>query len=294
MDASVGFLLFSPDSTVTRLYNNACLWLEQQNIRFLAFSWARLRSEDVQQLYLKNRMGRAAVPEDRLVDELFSLGYSLGVLACLGSSCIREESIYSYITALKGPSSPRKTKPENLRWHLGATNKILNFVHSSDDSLSASKEAAICFPIETLETIQPKNTSSVSIPKPPADLDFLKSISGPQIFLQIKTQLAKSAVVLPPTFFSCLNAELEIIEKSRQVLVYYSELRAVYRTQLQILSARENALDSTITTLAKFIRWTLGQRGLYADGTALIHDLRKAGYTPTRWEELVLMCEGLA
>ncbi len=51
----------------------------------------------------------------------------------------------SRLKSFKGPSDPRFSKPGHLRARLGALNKMINFVHSPDDTNSLFREASILF-----------------------------------------------------------------------------------------------------------------------------------------------------
>ncbi|MBP1904867.1 hypothetical protein J2Z32_001491 [Paenibacillus turicensis] len=49
------------------------------------------------------------------------------------------------LSAIKGPANPTLRKPEHLRSMLGQTNKLLNFIHTSDEPIDIIRELGICF-----------------------------------------------------------------------------------------------------------------------------------------------------
>src|SRR5687767_9388689 len=140
--SNCGFLLLSPDCTATGRHAEALGWLGRRGVTVVKSAWGVLQSASVDVLYASNRASRPACPSDELVNRLFTMGPSLGMLVTGPPWC----DIHSYLARLKGASDPSQGSPaEHLRPFLGATNRVLNFVHSSDGPAAAEIDSQMFF-----------------------------------------------------------------------------------------------------------------------------------------------------
>ncbi|MFM7907786.1 MAG: nucleoside-diphosphate kinase [Microcystis sp.] len=288
MQQQFSFILFSPDCTVTRLYLDAIDWLRSRKIIFLAFSWKRLSIVDTQNLYRKNRSSRSHTYLDDLVDELFSLDYSLASLVSLENS-FSDDTIYSELIELKGPSNPQQAKSIHLRRWLGATNKILNFIHTSDDSQATINEASLFFDLNNIKYF-PKDNHNI-LPAPPSDLRKLRSVSGFAIRLALKERLINSSKVpIYSSFKLLLEQEKYFLNSCRDHLSLSQELSLLLQRQKEIVETTTNH-ELLRTPLLSLIQASLDKIQGMPLISGLIKILEVAECQLSPWEYLVIRCE---
>jgi len=176
--------------------------------------------------------------------------------------------------------------PLHLRRWLGATNKILNFVHTSDTS-AASTESRLFF--EERGDCPP---SSQAVPREPPSLGRLPSVSG---FL-VRCKLKRLATALPSTavsdrFRENVQTEWELLVSARDHLSLHSSLKELLRFQLSELdnSHGRGMVNTEVARLLCFESLAPGTSSISHD--ALLSLLREAGIHTSSWDNLILACE---
>lgn len=290
MQQKFAFILFSPDCTVTRLYGDAINWLRSRKIGFLAFSWKRLSPIDTHNLYLRNRSSRAHTDLDDLVDELFSLDYSLACLVNFEKDTFPEEILHSKLMEFKGPSNPHQAKSIHIRRYLGATNKILNFIHTSDDFNATLHEANIFFDLKSTKIFLKDRCENI-LPPPPCDLGKLRSVSGFSIRLELKKRLIYSLKIpLDSPFNLLLEKEKGLLDSYRDHLSINQELSVLLQKQheLAVITIKQKLLQ---TALLSLIEASLAKTEGLCSISGLIKILEVTGCQLSQWEHLTIRCE---
>jgi nucleoside diphosphate kinase len=123
-------------------------------------------------------------------------------------------ALYEVFKELKGPSSPLRGRPGQIRYDLGACNKAMNLIHAADDPFSSLREF-LCFRsiprlIEVLSSLQPSSDGqqqhrlcmvmegdlSRMLPLPQAECDFPTSLF--RLRAQVLAAVANLEGRLPP------------------------------------------------------------------------------------------------
>lgn len=282
-NSDMGFILFSPECTTTRLYLDALGWLSERRVVFCGFAWRKLSQADVAYLYASNRQNRNYGPLDELVDRLFSLDYSLAARVRIPGI----SNVHEYLTRLKGPSDPAMATPRHLRRWLGATNKILNFVHTSDTAAAASEESRLFF--EECREFPP---STRVVPPEPPSLQRIPPVSGFLLRCKLK-RLATSlpSAVVSDRFRDHVQAEWELLASVRDHLSLASSLKELLRVQLCELEIGPGRGLVSTEVLRLLCVESVAPGTSSISHTHLASLLRQVGIYPSSWEDLILACE---
>jgi nucleoside diphosphate kinase len=100
------------------------------------------RPEDLDSFYGRNIIEVWHTYLYRLVDQLFSLGPTVGILVAARQPTAGSAS-YRRLVQAKGSSDPARAAPGTIRGDLGSINKILSLVHSSDGKAESIEESAV-------------------------------------------------------------------------------------------------------------------------------------------------------
>lgn len=280
-----GFILFSPDATTTGVYCDAIKIIRSQGLLFNAFLWTRLQPWQVNYIYEKNRKTSASGEYiHSLVDKLFSLDYSL---ACLVQAPYNFEtqSVPAFLRDLKGPSDPRKLQPHHLRSMLGAGNKVLNFVHTSDTLEETQREAALFFPIMLDES----NTESVKCANPPVDLGIRPSVSVFFTIVSIKSAVINKSPRCLSRLRKTIEREFALAVKRRKDRTNVEELYAIWNYQKQVIDKADDVPEigrqvfNSLVSLPNCM-W---------DEQHLTTCLTQIGVQLSEWDSLILRCQKL-
>lgn len=278
-----GFVLFSPDCTVTGRHREAIDWLYQRGIVFCAFVWKKLSTAEVDFLYQENRRRRGRDSLDELVDRLFTLDQSLAALV----EAPGIQDIHSYLAELKGPSDPAKSTPHHLRRWLGATNKILNFIHTSSTANDAARESRLFF-----ETANRQSSSPMAeLPAAPGSLSHLPSISGLFVRCKLKrSAVSTSSLDVPSRLRELLELEWHLVNSIRDHLSILPDLRKLLLSQAQEIQ-RIRQEDPLTILLADLCSRSLGPRPDTSPSQALRLHLQRLGLGLSDWDDLILACD---
>jgi len=276
----VGFVLFSPDATTTGAFRIAHQIIDEAGWSFVRFRWLRLDPGGVALLYAKNRATRSPSVLDALVDELFALDWSLAALVTPKSGHAFTDSWQS-LAALKGPSDPKRLKPEHLRARLGAESKIANFIHTSASYEDTLREAVVAF----CDGVQVRDATSASLPIPPTDLVARQSIRVLDCQHDLKRRLlVRCSANLPH--------ELEgLLAEERQLLDHHVSTSPDLRC---VLSAQVSACTAAPYRAQPAARAFVGLCVRVSKPDEILQLLDITGTGPDRWERFILRCYSLA
>lgn len=140
-DPIFALVLFSPDATTTGLYRRGIDCIEASGLFVLDAVWVRLSQFQVNELYAENRL-KGHSEFDDLVDTLFTLDWCLALKVC-SRATIDGATLHRLLKILKGPSEPAKQAVGQIRKELGAENRLMNFVHTSDSTADSQREFAL-------------------------------------------------------------------------------------------------------------------------------------------------------
>jgi nucleoside diphosphate kinase len=286
------FVLLSPDCVLSGNTGNALRFMAERGVRVIAHRWHCLSAAEVARLYASNRKARPSTAMDDCVDALFSLSASL---CCLVTSAegLQGEALHRLLLDLKGVSDPFKCRPDQLRRVLGATNKILNLVHTSDSAADSLAEGAIFFPEigEQMDRGGAAGAESLWSHCPPQQV----SISGFRTINEVKQRSV--ALVGRHDGTQALESALEL---ERQLLESQPDQVAIF-CQLQQILARQVRDAATVSSphlralmprLISLSARTADTRHARLDGAATaIHMLEDLGVSISAWESLVLKVE---
>jgi nucleoside diphosphate kinase len=138
-----GLILFKPDGIAGGVIEEALGVLEELDFEPVAGAIVQLDRHSTRWLWLY-RFNVASVERVRLHDRVNCSGPSL--LAVLRDRrTVRGGSIPAAVrlTDCKGPSRPERRRPDQLRTRLGVDDRLLNFVHTSDEPADVLRELGI-------------------------------------------------------------------------------------------------------------------------------------------------------
>jgi hypothetical protein len=134
--------VLTPACLLGGLLECALTSLAKAGFRVIHSSLIQFRPEHIQGIW-HAQLASFGANRVRVMTDHLTHGLSLVVLLRnLGSLGV---SAQSRLKTFKGPSDPRCTKSHQLRAQLGALNKMINFVHSPDDTESLFRESSILF-----------------------------------------------------------------------------------------------------------------------------------------------------
>lgn len=281
----LAFVLFSPDATTTGLYDEGLRFLRERGFEVESSWWARPVASQIAELYEANRRGGQTAYQDLLVDWLFLYDYSL---ACIVRSCEGGEphrSAVARLRELKGPSDPRGCRPSHLRWVLGAENKVMNLVHTSDSSAAAARESALFTSCKV-----PADVLSTSpLGSPPPDLAERASISALVVLCELKSRIWETQVLAPRVrkkVTRWLAVEREAALRRRKSRSDILMIEKAWRAQRE-LSACVDVPETARLALgiASSVSWDIHQL------EPLLDSGRQAGGWLSGFEELILRCQ---
>ncbi|WP_228182856.1 nucleoside-diphosphate kinase [Streptomyces anulatus] len=272
-----GFLLFSPDAVGSGHQRFALLHLASLGIRAKGVAVVRPTPEQIAALYGKNRRGRPPEAEDLLVDRLFAAGPSLAYWLVFDG---RPEtpSMTDTLRVLKGPSDPAGCLPGHLRHILGAENRLMNGVHSSDspeeasaelDALGVTEFGAVPAATDGAARNRPSSALSVACLVRRRVLDAVHVTAVPEVdALQVRAQelaalRTKSAVTLR-ALDELWERQHALVERARP-----RDWRAVTDCLAEVAEVCSKRFDPD----------------------ALGAAVAPFGVRPTDWEDLVLRCQ---
>lgn len=283
-NSSVGFIIFSPDCTTTGRYLQAIDWFRQRGVVFRRFAWKRLKPAETAALYATNRQHRKEDPMDLLVDRLFALDHSLGALVTIPCA----QDVHDRLKQLKGPSDPTEASPTHLRRFLGATNKILNFVHTSDDTLAAESECEVFFKgLGQREILEVEGAS----PVPPESLAHTPTVSIFSTLCELKRRIVtRLPAAQTSRFQELLAAEGALLQGNRDHLAVFCELRALNRRQLEEIRAWNPSGIETVDFLKQLCLRSMRNQVAETE-PSITQWMKKIGFEVTPWEDLILACD---
>ena len=277
------FVLFSPDATVTGLYKEALRSLRAAGFVPKAAKWVQLAPGDTDRLYAGNRSSRARTWGDRLVDRLFALDLSLAVV--FGHVTLPAREACDALVSLKGPSAPGNVRPGQLRWDLGASNRIMNLLHTSDDPRTSRDEAALFLDREEI-----LHGSGIDEDGQIAGVamrtDEHGSLFGPLRLLSLKERVVRRCRELPRALVSLLAEERQHFEACRPT-VFLPSIDSVLARQRAALVAEGRAARR-----ADAVFLHLGNLPSSEEGAKrLVENVRALGVNVSEWDALTLECE---
>lgn len=173
------FTIFSPDAIQTRKYLKALTWLEGKGFEIKYCFFKQISLEELNQLYPHISSKKSY----NLVKNLFLSNSSLIVVFEFTQPHTYSHNDYcEYLVELKGKSDPFLNNSYCLRNFLNAENKILNFLHTSDNFHEMNREKSIFFNIENEYKVYDKINSiklfdTININEP-----FISTISLIELF----------------------------------------------------------------------------------------------------------------
>lgn len=275
-----GFLLFSPDAVGPGHQRFALLHLAALGIRVKGVAPVRPTAEQIAALYGKNRRDRPPEAEDLLVDRLFAAGPSLAywLVSDGHPEAPDTPSLTDTLRALKGPSDPAGCLPGHLRHILGAENRLMNGVHSSDspqeavaelDALGVTEFGADPAALDGAAEDRPSSALSVACRVRRRVLDAVPAIAVPEVdALQVRAEELAARRI-----------------KSGTVLTALGELWERQHAVIERAGPRDGR---TVTDCLAGVAEVCSKR---FDPDALAAAVAPFGVTPTGWEDLVLRCQ---
>jgi nucleoside diphosphate kinase len=256
---------------------------QSMGLKLVGARWHQFTSVDVDCLYRTNRSARARSAVDELVDELFLFGESLCGLVG-GSADMDPETVHQKLVQLKGPSDPFDCREGQLRRDLGATNKVLNLIHTSDSALDSRNEARRLF--GKTPHFDMKNWNDV-LPQASPKSKGLQP-SGLILANLIKTRLAVSMPIetdLDGSIASALNSEKRVLTETSDQVTAGNLIRPFLARQLSLLGVQQHLDEAkVICSLAR-----LGLQEPREDDRRRLRTFSKTGLSP--WESLVIRAE---
>ncbi len=290
----MAFILFSPDCVLSNKVSRALSFLGQHGVGIRAYRWRRLSADEVGFLYHKNRVNRKLSKLDLLVDRLFDFGESLGCLVypVSGSS---QGFLHSRLSGLKGDSDPFMCNEGQLRRVLGATNKLLNLIHTSDSPEDSLREASIFFS----DVYKTANSPPIELAGLHNDLEIRgdrRPVSGFQIMCTVKQRIEAQYVNGGPGIFKRLvERELELVCSETDQVSIFPRIRQLLNDQLyQIANTRLD--NNNAILLTRLIETALSKDGTYSSQSGnnnlpIEELLRQSGVSVSPWERLILEAE---
>lgn len=266
------FVIFSPDSIVTGVYREAIKLISAYDIDFFYCKWLKIKKEQVEMIYAENY--KISTFNNYLVEDLFSLDYSL---VCI----LRSDSninIIEFLKDYKGPSNPLISEDDKLRNILGAENKILNFIHTSDSRDDALREAKIFFPLLKMH--------ERGVPPEPKDIIKRRSISIWYVKAELRLKLLKA--------FDFNNEELE---ESFEKVMYIAQKKKKTHTdinQIIYLETEQNSYIEKKKYDKKFPYGLFKELGNLqisrVDFESIDKELNAVGVEVSKWDKLIINC----
>jgi nucleoside diphosphate kinase len=286
------FALFSPDCVLSGKTCEALTFMSERGVLVLAHRWHRVSVDEVGKLYASNRSSRQATQFDEIVDELFGLSASL---CCLLTSRQRltGDALHRFLLDIKGPSDPFNCRPDQLRRALGATNKILNLVHTSDTPADSMREGALFFPeIHSLadhaQGVAPESVT-YECRQQRVTLSGFRTLNEVKRRVLLSDDNSRGSGPLA----HAVELERQLLESQADQVTLFPQLEEILGKQARAAATVESAdLRALIYDLISVsARTTKPNKGKRAGAGALNRMLEDIGLDISRWESLVIDVE---
>lgn len=248
---------------MTGIYKEGIKQIQKNNLIFVDFKWTRTNDGIIDKLYGKSKNSKNH--NHSLVLSLFNQGYSLACVV-LATSKFKQLPVTQFLKNLKGPTDPAHHNNTHLRKILGAENRVINYIHTSDTPKAALNELKLFFP-----DVVKKTTKSTYLPIPKQK--YQKSVSVYYAIYGIKFSIYEK---FKKTDVKCLEHLFEHEKKISTVRnknsKMISDLESIYKSQLCIVITNR-IFDKKIRDLFELIS--------------------KIRYTPQCIEKILDMCREL-
>ncbi|WP_329563515.1 nucleoside-diphosphate kinase [Streptomyces uncialis] len=136
------FVMVSPDCIVRRLVRDVLRRFAEIGLEPVGWRLATVTPDRIDRMSELQQLTADKVYRYRALDALFRLGPALMIVLAdqLGRSA---DDFYAQAKDLKGDAEPSHARPGTIRHDLGATNKVLNLVHTSDSPQAAAAECPV-------------------------------------------------------------------------------------------------------------------------------------------------------
>jgi nucleoside diphosphate kinase len=273
------FFVLSPDCVSSGLARPILRRFTSAGLDVAHARWHRFNLEDVQRLYQRNRKGNQRSRLDELVNELFIKGDSLcGVVRATNGEVL--EDVHAKIKYLKGPSNPFLCKEWQLRRALGATNKVLNLIHTSDNSDMSREEIASLFGDEFFR-------ESLNVLELEDEVD--KKNRGTAVSGLIVANKLKSQLLRIPSFRDGRMADL--VQQERQALHDNDDQVTAFRAISGLLIQQEKNIDRLCPSVSKFFNALLMLGMRTHSNEPIDSTLIRFPFEIGEWDRLVLRAE---
>lgn len=138
-------MLFKPDGVAARMIDPAVEFLEEHGFAPAAAVAVDLDRGTTRWLWLY-RFNVASVDRIRLHDLVNTAGPGLFLILRDERRGPGDVPATVRLTDLKGPSRPERRRPDQLRSRLGVSDRLVNFIHTSDEPADLLREMAILVP----------------------------------------------------------------------------------------------------------------------------------------------------
>ncbi len=247
----------------------------------VAWQWHRLNPTDVAKLYATNRAARARTAFDGLVEMMFASAESLcGWLS--GSDRSDDISLFQMLNTLKGPSDPCRCLRGQIRRKLGATNKVMNLVHTSDNCMQSVRECLALF--GSLELAESSHACGRQLLESVRQRSAGLPISALEVTLLLKEQLALRIATPMPDLENLLMQERKLLADESDRVSAGRSVEANHERQIQALSTQHGF----VTLFEELCAVGLQKRR----HSGLVDQLRGTGIGLDAWQKLVLECGG--
>lgn len=278
-DSARAFFILSPDSILSGRAVPALDRLSSCGLRVVGYRWHRLSPCDVNSLYAKNRVARSRSPFDDLVEQLFAQAESLCGWLALDERAI-DFSPFDVLQRLKGPSDPCKCTAEQLRRILGATNKVMNLIHTSDDGAESVRECEALFGSARLGMNPPESDLMDSVQRRAKG----SPISAIEVAFSMKGRLAQHLRISVPGLDTLIAEENCLLNNQPDRVSAAPHLADLHARQIR-------TLDELPETAALFEELSAVGLQRKSSGSLLEH-WHRAGFTVEAWQALLLQCGG--
>ena len=287
----------SPDCILTDNVNKVFESLLLHGVEIAFGKWVRLTAADVDLLYSKNRATRGRSTLDGLVDDLFSQDWSLCALAREAKPA-SPVPLHDLLRSIKGPSDPFKAESSHLRRALGATNKIQNFIHTSDDQSASEYEAPLLFDKHELQSALSSKIVLTALPHYPG-AKLQKFNTGLRTINSLKMLIARRVIRSDENrLFTAIKAEAQILESVVDQVAAASLARQFVQLQISSVASITSKDPKALSCLERLIQISLRDRPIISsrisDQRSIADEIRDIGIGLSPWELLTLRCEELA
>jgi nucleoside diphosphate kinase len=286
------FALLSPDCTLSGQTAAAIRFMSERGVTVVAHRRHRLSPNEVAQLYAGNRSSRPSTLLDTLVDELFGLSESVCLLLS-STAKLPDEAFHRLLLDIKGPSDPFNCHPDQLRRTLGATNKILNLIHTSDTPADSLREGALFFGDISCAT---ERVGAIDVevlerdsPAQPVSASGFRTLNAVKRRLLLSGHYGRDVDAID----HLLDLEEQLLDSQPDQVALFPRLQKMLGQQMSaIASAKSVALRTLMRQLISIGARTTDSGGGHRNGPASVHFLlEQIGIPLSDWEALVIKVE---